>query len=922
MFITRFNRFFERHSRMIYIGLGVVISLSFVVFVTPGSMRDIGSGRSLRGSIGSMYGRSIPQKDFVAQLRLVDLSNYLRTGEFMSRDSAKFPDLVRETLQRLRSLHEASRRGLDVVGREELEDLLLRIFSRDGVYDRESFLRFRQNVLYRNGYDGADLDETLRQSIVLSRLEEDVSYLINVSPNEARDLFDQFYEEFVLRYAVVRADVAKDGAPSDEDVAAYFAAHREDLRTPAQRRVRVAQFTGDAYKDKVELADKDIEEHYERLKATSYKGKALEDVRPQIVTILTNQKARGLAAEAVRAFLDAFRAAAPEKESAAELSVRFAQACKDAGLETTDTGAFGEEGTVPGLGKFPGFQRQAYVLTEEGPLSNVIYDAGRYFAACWLETIPGTVPEELDDTMRKSIRDLLLDEEARKLYAEKVEPYREPLATCEAAWDLTSWYDEELARKEPGLSEEEKEKRRSAFRDQIRDYILPYFVKRQKMARIVAFRPAAYEKDITVSDEQIKTYFDENSATYKKEEMRARQIMVVVPPSASDTDKAGKRAILEKALDELGQGAPFEQVAGAYSEEAASKAQGGDMGFFARGAKPKAVEDAAFGMEVGEISGIVEIPGGLVVLKVEEKRAGKALADVREEIRRKIIESEADKRALADATAFQEAVAAEWDKAKGSGAVPGDILKAQAEAKGYNAQDSNYFMEGGVVVPFGNETALSRDAFALTPESPISAPIKGRKDVYVACFLDTKAPELPSMAEDETLLRRVVSRVRRDRAIAAARAKGTQAHATIAEALKAGKSFDEAVATLEGIEFKTSDPFTRNRPPQELPLRGDAMKSLEDASPGTLLEPLEDSNGAAVMYVVSRTLPAEDRFEAERERFENQAQWSKRYAIMQAFQERLEKESATVLKEPWKSHAEAPPAPRSGGPGGGRVVMR
>ena len=109
---------------------------------------------------------------------------------------------------------------------------------------------------------------------------------------------------------------------------------------------------------------------------------------------------------------------------------------------------------------------------------------------------------------------------------------------------------------------------------------------------------------------------------------------------------------------------------------------------------------------------------------------------------------------------------------------------------------------------------------------------------------------------------------------------------------------------LDGVEFNTTEPFTRNQPPTSIPDARALLKTLSSVAPGTLLDPIEHGQGASVVYLVSRTLPSAERFEEERERFESMASWSKRSAVVQEFYEKLEKDSATVLNEPWKSMLE------------------
>lgn len=61
----------------------------------------------------------------------------------------------------------------------------------------------------------------------------------------------------------------------------------------------------------------------------------------------------------------------------------------------------------------------------------------------------------------------------------------------------------------------------------------------------------------------------------------------------------------------------FESVA-ARESDCSSASRGGDLGVFGRGAMQKPFEDAAFGLAVGQMSGIVDTASGVhIVLRTE-----------------------------------------------------------------------------------------------------------------------------------------------------------------------------------------------------------------------------------------------------------------------------------------------------------------
>jgi len=117
-----------------------------------------------------------------------------------------------------------------------------------------------------------------------------------------------------------------------------------------------------------------------------------------------------------------------------------------------------------------------------------------------------------------------------------------------------------------------------------------------------------------VSD-PVETAFGYHVITRKKvDKVSARHILIMhndsmrKPPEISRT-KEEALARVEEVKQKLNDGQDFEELAREYSD-GPSGVKGGDLGSFGRGAMHPAFETAAFGLEVGGVSGVVETPFG------------------------------------------------------------------------------------------------------------------------------------------------------------------------------------------------------------------------------------------------------------------------------------------------------------------------
>ncbi|MDO8550603.1 MAG: peptidylprolyl isomerase [Ignavibacteria bacterium] len=91
-------------------------------------------------------------------------------------------------------------------------------------------------------------------------------------------------------------------------------------------------------------------------------------------------------------------------------------------------------------------------------------------------------------------------------------------------------------------------------------------------------------------------------------------------PQASDEVKKQSRQLAQAILDSIKAGTDFSGMAKRYSEDPGSAAQGGDLGFVKRGVFYPEFESAAFSLETGEMSDVVESPAGFHIIQLIEKR--------------------------------------------------------------------------------------------------------------------------------------------------------------------------------------------------------------------------------------------------------------------------------------------------------------
>ena len=137
------------------------------------------------------------------------------------------------------------------------------------------------------------------------------------------------------------------------------------------------------------------------------------------------------------------------------------------------------------------------------------------------------------------------------------------------------------------VAREEKFDQRPQIKKQLA-YVVDDFLSKEYLAKVVM-------PEAIVSEADLKEYYTQNKQSLGvPEQVRARHILFKVDPAASQDEKNKARDRAQAVLKRVQAGEDFAKLAVAHSDDAGSKAKGGDLGYFTPGQMVPDFEDAAF----------------------------------------------------------------------------------------------------------------------------------------------------------------------------------------------------------------------------------------------------------------------------------------------------------------------------------------
>lgn len=256
--------------------------------------------------------------------------------------------------------------------------------------------------------------------------------------------------------------------------------------------------------------------------------------------------------------------------------------------------------------------------------------------------------------------------------------------------------------------------------------------------------PDVLSSQIQVSDSELKDYFSEHQSEFASPEQRqAAHILISVSPQAADAEKQAAKAKAEEVLQQV-QKAPgsFAALAKKFSQDPGSAANGGDLGYFGRGAMVKPFEDAVFALKLGEISGLVQSDFGYHIIKLTGVHPGKAqsFSDVKGEIAQRLKAQKASDRFADLADKFSNTVYEQSDSLKPAA----ELIKQQIQQGGWlikGSQPSGVWTDKLMQALFSDETVKNKRntaAIEVSPNVLISARVVEYQAASVKALAEVK----------------------------------------------------------------------------------------------------------------------------------------------------------------------------------------
>lgn len=390
-------------------------------------------------------------------------------------------------------------------------------------------------------------------------------------------------------------------------------------------------------------------------------------------------------------------------------------------------------------------------------------------------------------------------------------------------------------------------------------------------------------ESFSINPEEIKAYYDANMDQWRVDQQMELQHILLTTEGKSDTERAAARTKAEDLLKQLKAGADFAKLAAANSEDEQNKDRGGDLGAVSRGQTVAAFEAAAFALQPGQLSDVVETEYGFHIIKAKSRREArvKPIDEVREQIASLLAQQKASEVVQQTADRLRNAVAANPDQVT-------DIVSKEPLAQLASFQKISPNMPAGNIA--GNTPLLQEVSSA-----PLGT-VTNVADIGAGAlaFAVVRKFEPSRDASYEEARGRIVGVLKNQMASILAERKLTEAK----EAVDGGASL-QSVARNMGLTYGEAPPFTRLAAAEGIGNVGEIYEAF-NVNVGSTLPPFRSANRMYLARVTGKTETNLADFADQREELRKQLSAVKSQERVELYingiRQRLEKEGKIKIE--------------------------
>jgi len=383
----------------------------------------------------------------------------------------------------------------------------------------------------------------------------------------------------------------------------------------------------------------------------------------------------------------------------------------------------------------------------------------------------------------------------------------------------------------------------------------------------VHFAPEKLAAQIQVTDTDLQTYYDGHKSEYEMpEQVSARHILLKLDSTATDEAKAEVRKKADELLAKAKGGEDFAALAQASSQDEGSATKGGDLGAFGRGSMVPPFEEAAFALNPGEISSIVESQFGLHIIKLESKTAAhtQSLDEVRSAVTDKVRTEKS--RALARDQAY-----AAHGKVEA-----GEALTAAVAGSSFSVEAPEPFAQSDAPAGIGRGPVVNA-AFA-TEAGKAGPVVEAPVGFYVFLVKEKIASRIPPLTEIRANVEKAL------RVLKAEDVAKTKAEAALAELQKSGDI--EAVGKAFHVEAEETSDLTRQGTyVGKIGSSPELKKAAFKLTPEQPIAPAvyNVSGSSVIVTLKQKTAADEEKFESEKENLIRQVEDRRKNQALEEF---------------------------------------